>query len=95
MTASDAIRLALPHSRLDIIDAGPFTWEDVAHQYAVLVTSWWAAGDATVDSAAADYAIFERGTESIVPRRAMPHGVRTGATGLEPATSGVTGRERG
>ena len=34
----------LPHSKLDIIDAGHFTWEDAAGQYAALVTSWWAGG---------------------------------------------------
>jgi pimeloyl-ACP methyl ester carboxylesterase len=32
----------LPHSKLDIIDAGHFTWEDGADEYAALVTSWWA-----------------------------------------------------
>ena len=32
----------LPHSRLDVIDAGHFTWEDAPDQYAALVTSWWA-----------------------------------------------------
>lgn len=31
----------LPHSKLDVIDAGHFTWEDAATQYAALVTSWW------------------------------------------------------
>jgi pimeloyl-ACP methyl ester carboxylesterase len=31
----------LPHSKLDIIDAGHFTWEGGADQYAALVTSWW------------------------------------------------------
>jgi pimeloyl-ACP methyl ester carboxylesterase len=34
----------LPRSKLDIIDAGHFTWEDAAGQYAALVTSWWAGG---------------------------------------------------
>jgi pimeloyl-ACP methyl ester carboxylesterase len=34
----------LPHSKLDIIDAGHFTWEDAADQYATLVTSWWSGG---------------------------------------------------
>ena len=34
----------LPRRKLDIIDAGHFTWEDAAGQYAALVTSWWAAG---------------------------------------------------
>lgn len=31
----------LPHSRLDLIDAGHFTWEDAADEYAMLVTDWW------------------------------------------------------
>jgi pimeloyl-ACP methyl ester carboxylesterase len=31
----------LPHSRLDIIDAGHFTWEDAKTEYADLVTDWW------------------------------------------------------
>jgi pimeloyl-ACP methyl ester carboxylesterase len=34
----------LPHSRLDVIDAGHFTWEDAAAEYAALVTSWWCGG---------------------------------------------------
>jgi pimeloyl-ACP methyl ester carboxylesterase len=33
----------LPKSKLDIIDAGHFTWEDAADEYAALVTSWWSA----------------------------------------------------
>lgn len=31
----------LPHSELDVIDAGHFTWEDAAAEYADLVTGWW------------------------------------------------------
>ena len=31
----------LPHSKLDVIDAGHFAWEDAAGEYAALVTSWW------------------------------------------------------
>ena len=31
----------LPHSKLDIIDAGHFTWEDSAADYTTLVTGWW------------------------------------------------------
>jgi pimeloyl-ACP methyl ester carboxylesterase len=31
-------------SKLDLIDAGHFIWEDAADQYAALVTSWWAGG---------------------------------------------------
>lgn len=43
----------LPHSKLDIIDAGHFTWEDAADEYAALVTSWWGGGYATAGPAAA------------------------------------------
>src|ERR1700730_10795305 len=42
----------LPTSRLDIVDAGHFTWEDAADEYAALVTSWWSGGYATTRSAA-------------------------------------------
>jgi pimeloyl-ACP methyl ester carboxylesterase len=42
----------LPNSKLDIIDAGHFTWEDAADEYAALVTSWWGGGYATAGSAA-------------------------------------------
>jgi len=34
----------LPHSKLDILDAGHFTWEDAAETYGDLVTTWWAGG---------------------------------------------------
>jgi pimeloyl-ACP methyl ester carboxylesterase len=34
----------LPKSKLDILDAGHFTWEDAADEYAALVTSWWTRG---------------------------------------------------
>jgi pimeloyl-ACP methyl ester carboxylesterase len=43
----------LPNSKLDLLDAGHFTWEDAADQYAALVTSWWGGGDAATGSAAA------------------------------------------
>jgi len=43
----------LPHSKLDLIDAGHFTWEDAADEYAALVTNWWSEGYATTRSAAA------------------------------------------
>lgn len=36
----------LPHSKLDIVDAGHFTWEDGADQYAALITTWWSRGHA-------------------------------------------------
>ncbi|PRY49035.1 pimeloyl-ACP methyl ester carboxylesterase [Geodermatophilus tzadiensis] len=32
----------LPASRLDVIDAGHFTWEDAPDTYARLVANWWA-----------------------------------------------------
>ena len=38
----------LPNSKLDILDAGHFNWEDAADEYADLVTSWWSGGYATV-----------------------------------------------
>ena len=34
----------LPHSKLDIIDAGHFTWEDAPGEYATLIASWWDRG---------------------------------------------------
>jgi pimeloyl-ACP methyl ester carboxylesterase len=40
----------LPKSKLDIIDAGHFTWEDAADEYGALVTSWWSGGYATAGS---------------------------------------------
>jgi pimeloyl-ACP methyl ester carboxylesterase len=43
----------LPYSQLNIIDAGHFTWEDAADEYAALATSWWEGGYATTASAAA------------------------------------------
>ncbi len=33
----------LPRSKLTIIDAGHFTWEDAAAEYSALITSWWRA----------------------------------------------------
>ena len=41
----------LPHSKLDVIDAGHFTWEDAADEYAALVTSWWDGGYAATVAA--------------------------------------------
>ena len=34
----------LPKSRLDLIDAGHFTWEDAADEYAAIVAAWWSGG---------------------------------------------------
>ena len=41
----------LPNSKLDIIDAGHFAWEDSADEYAALVTDWWNGGYAAAASA--------------------------------------------
>jgi pimeloyl-ACP methyl ester carboxylesterase len=41
----------LPHNKLDVIDAGHFTWEDAADDYAALVTSWWDGGYAATGAA--------------------------------------------
>ena len=43
----------LPNSKLNIVDAGHFTWEDAADEYAALATSWWEGGYATTGSARA------------------------------------------
>jgi pimeloyl-ACP methyl ester carboxylesterase len=43
----------LPKSKLDIVDAGHFTWEDGADEYAALVRSWWGGRYANVGSTAA------------------------------------------
>ena len=40
----------LPKSKLDLIDALHFIWEDAADEYATLVTTWWAGGYAKVGS---------------------------------------------
>ena len=38
----------LPRSQLNFVDAGHFTWEDAADDYATLVTAWWATGHSTL-----------------------------------------------
>jgi pimeloyl-ACP methyl ester carboxylesterase len=43
----------LPNSKLRILDAGHFTWEDAANEYAALANSWWEGGYASTASAAA------------------------------------------
>jgi pimeloyl-ACP methyl ester carboxylesterase len=50
----------LPTSRLDLIDAGHFAWEDGADEYAALVTSWWGGGSATT----AGQSVSEQGKEA-------------------------------
>ena len=46
---ADFLHERLPKSKLDMIDAGHFTWEDAAADYAAVVTSWWSGGYATTD----------------------------------------------
>jgi pimeloyl-ACP methyl ester carboxylesterase len=41
----------LPNSKLDIVDAGHFTWEDAADEYAALTIGWWDGGYASTASA--------------------------------------------
>ncbi|HJY73985.1 MAG TPA: alpha/beta hydrolase [Streptosporangiaceae bacterium] len=43
----------LPHSKLDLLDVGHFTWEDGADDYAALVNSWWSGGYAASISSSA------------------------------------------
>jgi pimeloyl-ACP methyl ester carboxylesterase len=38
----------LPESELHVVEAGHFTWEDNATEYATLVERWWAGGFAAV-----------------------------------------------
>ncbi len=38
---AEFLRQRLPNSRLDLIDAGHFTWEDAAAEYSALITNWW------------------------------------------------------
>jgi pimeloyl-ACP methyl ester carboxylesterase len=42
----------LPKSKLDIIDAGHFNWEEAPDEYAALVTSWWSGGYANTGTEA-------------------------------------------
>jgi pimeloyl-ACP methyl ester carboxylesterase len=41
----------LRNSKLDLIDAGHFTWEDAPEEYAEIVTNWWASDYAKAGSA--------------------------------------------
>jgi pimeloyl-ACP methyl ester carboxylesterase len=45
---AEFLHARLPKSKLDIIDAGHFTWEDNAPEYASIVKSWWSGGYAQV-----------------------------------------------
>jgi pimeloyl-ACP methyl ester carboxylesterase len=50
---AEFLRERLPKSELDVVDAGHFTWEDAADEYAALVTSWWGGAYPTAGSAPA------------------------------------------
>jgi pimeloyl-ACP methyl ester carboxylesterase len=45
---SEYLQERLPHSKLDVIESGHFTWEEAPDEYAALVTSWWSGGYAAV-----------------------------------------------
>jgi pimeloyl-ACP methyl ester carboxylesterase len=47
---AEFLHARLPNSKLDVVDAGHFTWEDAADEYAVLIRSWWSGGYATTGS---------------------------------------------
>jgi len=42
----------LPHSKLDILNAAHFTWEDAPDDYAELIISWWHQAEADGERAA-------------------------------------------
>jgi pimeloyl-ACP methyl ester carboxylesterase len=44
---AEYLHARLPASRLDLVDAGHFVWEDAAVEYAALITSWWNTGYAS------------------------------------------------
>jgi pimeloyl-ACP methyl ester carboxylesterase len=39
----------LPKSKLDVIDAGHFTWEDAPDEYAQILSTWWGGGYRAVE----------------------------------------------
>jgi pimeloyl-ACP methyl ester carboxylesterase len=41
---ADFLHERLPNSKLDIVNAGHFAWEDGADEYAAVVTDWWDGG---------------------------------------------------
>jgi pimeloyl-ACP methyl ester carboxylesterase len=48
---AEFLHARLPRSKLDILDAGHFTWEDAADQYTALITGWCGGGYAATGSA--------------------------------------------
>jgi pimeloyl-ACP methyl ester carboxylesterase len=49
-SSAEFLHVRLPHSKLDVIDASHFTWEDSANEYASLLISWWDGGYARARS---------------------------------------------
>jgi pimeloyl-ACP methyl ester carboxylesterase len=43
------LHLRLPNSKLDMLDAGHFNWEDAPDEYASLITTWWHGGYANTE----------------------------------------------
>ena len=41
---AEYLHARLPRAKLDLIDDGPFIWEDAADEYASIVTTWWDTG---------------------------------------------------
>jgi pimeloyl-ACP methyl ester carboxylesterase len=87
----------LPASRLDVIDAGHFTWEDAADRYAEIVTAWWDGGYAAAGSSRADERAHDRDrreTSRQAPSPGTPSASRTvvsipALTATPPATKFV------
>jgi hypothetical protein len=62
----------LPNSKLD--DAGHFTWEDAADEYAQIVSSWWAEGYArAVGRAQNGDFVIEGSDDTTRSARRSPH----------------------
>jgi pimeloyl-ACP methyl ester carboxylesterase len=40
---AEYLHARLPHSKLDVLDAGHFTWEEAPADYARVITDWWRA----------------------------------------------------
>ncbi len=51
---AEFLRERLPASKLAVLDAGHFTWEDAADEYAALATGWWDGGYAAAGHRAGD-----------------------------------------
>jgi pimeloyl-ACP methyl ester carboxylesterase len=45
---AEYLEARLPNSRLDVLDAGHFAWEEAAERYAAIIAAWIAGGHLTV-----------------------------------------------